>query len=75
VGVPDREPTPEEVAELTELVTALTARLPPEDRPILELRLLGYSPAEIAEKVGRSPATVFRRLADLWGHVEALWAG
>ncbi|WP_171471179.1 hypothetical protein [Frigoriglobus tundricola] len=47
----NREPTPEEVAELTDLVVCLTARLPVEDRPILSMQLEERSPSEIAAAV------------------------
>lgn len=76
VGV-DPAPLPDEVAESTETrleVLALLARLPADQRRILELRLAGLTGAEIAEALGRSPGAVkiaqvraYARLRDLLG--------
>jgi RNA polymerase sigma-70 factor (ECF subfamily) len=53
-----REPTPLEAALLTETVEQLLAGLDPEDRPILELSLQGYSTREISERLARAERTI-----------------
>jgi RNA polymerase sigma-70 factor (ECF subfamily) len=53
-----REPTPLEVAELTETVEQLFAAMSEEDRPVLELSLQGYTTREISERLGRAERTV-----------------
>jgi RNA polymerase sigma-70 factor (ECF subfamily) len=59
----DREPLPEEAALLTELVEGLLRDLDPAHRPVLELRLQGYTVEEIAGRVGLAERTVHRVLA------------
>jgi RNA polymerase sigma-70 factor (ECF subfamily) len=53
-----REPTPLEAAVLSETVEQLLAGLDPEERPILELSLQGYTTREISERLGRAERTV-----------------
>jgi RNA polymerase sigma-70 factor (ECF subfamily) len=53
-----REPTPLEAAELSETLKKLLAGLDPEERPILELSLQGYTTREISEQLGRAERTV-----------------
>jgi RNA polymerase sigma factor (sigma-70 family) len=60
--VPDPEPTPQEAAELAETVRQLLAGLSQAGRGVLELRLQGYSGAEIAQRQGCTEYTVDYRL-------------
>jgi RNA polymerase sigma-70 factor, ECF subfamily len=53
-----REPTPLEVAVLSETVEQLLANLDEDERPILELSLQGYTTREISERLGRAERTV-----------------
>lgn len=69
-----REPTPSESAVLAETVEVLLRGLRERDRPILVLSLQGYSPAEVAEQVGRSERTVFRVLQQVRKKLQALRA-
>jgi len=58
---PDREPGPEEAAIAADerrSVRALLARLPEDQRRVVELRLAGLTGAEIAAALGRSVAAV-----------------
>jgi len=59
----DREPTPDEVAELEEVVKTLFDALDLADREVLELSLQGYTTQEIADRLGRAERTV-RRLRE-----------
>jgi RNA polymerase sigma-70 factor (ECF subfamily) len=52
------EPTPAEAAMLAEAVEQLLLAMGERDRPILELRLQGYTVAEISERVGRTEYSV-----------------
>jgi RNA polymerase sigma-70 factor (ECF subfamily) len=56
------EPTPAEAAMLTEMVELLMRGLDGRDRPIVELRLQGYTVAEIAAQVARTEHSVERVL-------------
>ncbi|MEO8495798.1 MAG: sigma-70 family RNA polymerase sigma factor [Planctomycetota bacterium] len=58
-----REPTPEEAAVLAETVEQLMQKLDECDRPILTLRLQGYTVPEIAPRVNCGERTVERVLA------------
>jgi RNA polymerase sigma-70 factor, ECF subfamily len=58
--VPDREPTPEEAAVLTETVEGLLRDLGPAEREIIELSLQGHTAPEIKQRLGRSERTVRR---------------
>ena len=53
-----REPTPLEAAVLSDTVEQLLADLDEEERPILELSLLGHTTREISERLGRAERTV-----------------
>jgi RNA polymerase sigma factor (sigma-70 family) len=55
-----REPSPQEVAILTETLERLFLEIDPEDRPVLELSLQGLSAAEISLQLGRALRTVHR---------------
>ena len=57
-----KEPTPEFVATMVETVEHLLGLLDEENRGIALARLEGYSNEEIAAQVGRSVATVERRV-------------
>ncbi len=59
----DRQPTPREAVELTELVSRIFREVDRDDREATEMILQGYTAVEIAEKCGRSERTV-RRLRD-----------
>lgn len=61
-----REPTPEEAVALTDELDDLLRRLDPESRRVLEMRLRGHDPAEIADDIGKSKRTVRRMLAAIW---------
>ena len=67
----DREPSPEEAAELEEAVTGLLGALDPADRPVLELSLQGYTTQEIAERLDRPERTVRRLRERVRGLLEA----
>ncbi|MCA9048808.1 MAG: hypothetical protein KDA89_08780 [Planctomycetaceae bacterium] len=56
----DRQPTPEEACMLAESVTQLLCGFDPEDRPIVELHLQGYSAAETATLLNRAERSVRR---------------
>jgi RNA polymerase sigma-70 factor (ECF subfamily) len=53
-----REPTPVEAAVLNETLEQLLASLHEDERPILELSLLGHTTREISERLGRAERTV-----------------
>jgi RNA polymerase sigma-70 factor, ECF subfamily len=59
-SVSDREPTPEEAAEMTETLTLWLTNLDAAQRGVIELGLQGYSDAAIASKLKRSERTVRR---------------
>ena len=73
--LPDRAPTPDEAAILTDTVETLFQSMTPDDRPIVEQILMGYTAREVAAQLGCSERTVRRvrqraqlrlqRLADL----------
>jgi RNA polymerase sigma-70 factor, ECF subfamily len=58
--IPDRAPTPVEAAILTETVERLFQSVEPEDRPIIEQILMGYTAEEVAERLHCSERTVRR---------------
>jgi RNA polymerase sigma-70 factor (ECF subfamily) len=58
LGTPDRSPSPEEVATERDRTSRLLAILPPDQRRIMELRLVGLTGAEIAEALGKSLGAV-----------------
>lgn len=55
-------PTPEQAAEVTELIKQVLSSLDPPDQEILLLKLARYTNEEISERVGRSERTVYRKL-------------
>jgi RNA polymerase sigma-70 factor, ECF subfamily len=58
--VPDRAPSPVEAAILTETTEELFRDLDPDDRPIVEYLLQGYTAEEIATRLDCSERTVRR---------------
>ncbi len=56
----DRTPTPVEAAILAETVERLFQSMEPEDRPIIEQLLVGYTAEEIADRLDCSERTVRR---------------
>ena len=58
--VPDRSPTPEEAAILTETLEQLLQSMTPDDRPMVEHILMGYTALEVAERLDCSERTVRR---------------
>jgi RNA polymerase sigma-70 factor, ECF subfamily len=56
----DRQPLPEEVASATETVERLLGSASDDERPVLELSLLGHTAAEIALQLGKALRTVHR---------------
>ncbi len=70
-----REPTPEEAALLAEVVEQAMRGLKERDRKILELRLQGYSAAEIGAQVRRSENTVNWVLKRIRKRLRRLWDG
>lgn len=57
-----RDPRPEEVVMLTELVEGLLRGLGERDRGIVALALQGYTPADIVSETGIPERTVYRAL-------------
>ena len=58
--IPDRGPTPEEAAMLSEMVEQLFSSTEPVDRPIVEHILMGYTAEEVADRCDCSVRTVGR---------------
>jgi RNA polymerase sigma factor (sigma-70 family) len=56
----DEAPTPEEEAIVAETVNGLLGAMTPDDRPVVEHLLLGYTAQEVADRVGCSERTVRR---------------
>ncbi len=56
----DRAPTPDEAAILTETVERLFQAMTPDDRPIVEQILMGYTAGEVASQLDCSDRTVRR---------------
>ncbi len=56
----DRAPTPVDTAILTDTVATLFQAMTPDDRPIVERILLGYTAQEVAVQLGCSERTVRR---------------
>ena len=63
------EPRPSELVRADALWQTLVDACPPEHRPILELRRLGFSCEEIGERTGLHPGSVRRVLRRLAQHV------
>ena len=59
------EPDPQDAAMLIEAVEELLAGLKEGDRPIVELRLQGYTTPEIAKETGRAERSIRRILEHL----------
>jgi RNA polymerase sigma factor (sigma-70 family) len=58
--LPDRAPTPFEAATLNETVELLFQAMKPDDRPIVEHILMGYTAEQVAEQLHCSERTVRR---------------
>ncbi|HEY8504941.1 MAG TPA: sigma-70 family RNA polymerase sigma factor [Gemmataceae bacterium] len=71
----DREPMPEEAAILAETVDQLFESLDPDERPILELSLEGYTAAEISQRLGRAERSVRRLRERVRKKLERMQAG
>ena len=59
-GSPDRPRLPIEAAILTETVETVVQAMTPDDRPIVEQILMGYTAQEVAERLDCSERTVRR---------------
>src|SRR5262249_26247702 len=70
-----REPAPEEAAVLVDEMAALLRDLPGRYGEILQLRLEGYSVAEIATRLALCRQTIYRALDLLQQRLEASSAG
>ena len=57
-----RDPTPDEVVLLAELVEGLLRGLSERDRGVVSLALQGYAPPEVAAETGVPERTVYRVL-------------
>jgi RNA polymerase sigma-70 factor (ECF subfamily) len=62
LGIIARDPTPQEAAALVDQIRSLLHGLPPAYCQVLEMRLEGRPPAEIATQLGVSRQTVYRAL-------------
>lgn len=69
-----REPTPEHAASLAETVELILKDLSPDERPIVELSLQGYSTREVSEQLGRAERSVRRLRERLRQRLERLRA-
>jgi RNA polymerase sigma-70 factor, ECF subfamily len=58
--LPDRAPTPVEAATLNETVELLLQAMEPDDRPIIEQILMGYTAEQVAKQLDCSERTVRR---------------
>jgi RNA polymerase sigma factor (sigma-70 family) len=58
--LPDRSPTPQDLAMFNEVLGQLVASLEPEDAPVIELILMGFTSRETAQQLERSERTVTR---------------
>jgi RNA polymerase sigma-70 factor (ECF subfamily) len=63
--LPSPHPTPSEVVQAEDLWQRIVARCPPQHRPILGLRRLGYSLAEISARMDLHPDSIRRILRTL----------
>lgn len=57
-----KDPSPDEVAELCDLLSALLDSFEPRGKSILELVMQGHTAGEVAEKMACSERTVYRTL-------------
>jgi RNA polymerase sigma-70 factor (ECF subfamily) len=64
------DPSPAEVAMLTELVHGLLGDLPERDRPVVALSLQGYSVAEVSAQVDRPERSIYRVLERVRARLE-----
>jgi RNA polymerase sigma-70 factor (ECF subfamily) len=71
---PDLSPTPTETLLFGETLEEVLATLKERDRPILVLRLQGYTVPEISAEIGRSERTIHRVLEGVRAHLERLRA-
>lgn len=62
MGLPSREPSPEEAAEFHEQLQALVSQLDEVEQKVLDLKLQQYTHEEIAKKLRCSDRTVRRRM-------------
>jgi RNA polymerase sigma-70 factor (ECF subfamily) len=69
IVIPDREPTPAEVAIYTELVETMLARATDRDRLIIGLLFAGTAVDDVAAEVGCSRRTVYRTVAWIRGEL------
>ena len=67
-----RDPTPDEVAMLGELVEGLLRPLNARDRQIAALAFQGYAATEIAAETGASERTIYRTLEGIRGRLRRL---
>ncbi|MCA9138520.1 MAG: hypothetical protein KDB00_17230 [Planctomycetales bacterium] len=65
----DRQPTPDEVVELSDLVINIMESLEPRQRTIFTMRMQGFSVEEISAQVNRTERTVLRTLALIRDHL------
>jgi RNA polymerase sigma-70 factor (ECF subfamily) len=72
--VAGREPTPEHATSLAEIVENILRELSPDERPVVELSLQGYTTREISERLGRAERSVRRLRERLRQRVERLQA-
>ena len=70
-----REPTPEEAAELADVLAQLVSRLEPAEVEILRLRLQGFSKPEIAKEANCTEGTVRYRLERIRESLAKILAG
>lgn len=75
IVIPDREPTPDEVATFTELVEKMLDRSTERDRRITGLLFAGNAVEDIAAEVGCSRRTVYRTIAWIRGELIAAELG
>ena len=68
------DPTPAEAAILTETLEKVLAGLHERERPIVVLKLQGYTPAEISAQIGRSERTISRALRRVRKILDAMHA-
>lgn len=71
---PGLDPTPAEAAIWAETLDRILGDLKESERPIIQMRLQGYSIAEIAAVVDRSERTVLRVLEGVRTHLEQISA-
>lgn len=71
----DPEPSPEDVAAFDETFEMLVGSLDEEERRILERRLEGRAPNEIAAELGCSGRTVRRRLGEMETRLRSMLGG